>query len=154
MGVEVKKTKTVDAGGAAPPVVVSEPVVEQPILLETTVISRYAVHGEVYEKGRVYSFTPDQANRMLRLQDDRGIPVFRRYVQKPKVQTLSPGGPVVVDMSSGKGTVTLNDTADSKGRRIEVGDDDELRADGIDIDNFGEGSGDMTLGDLGDAVQV
>jgi hypothetical protein len=117
---------------------------ETKIPLELTVISRYVVHGVLYERGHTYEFTPEQADTMLRLQDDRGLPVFRRWKPKATVKRDSSQA-VRVDMTSGTPRVqaTRND-----GTKLMVDfTDEELEAAGIAIpDN--DNSGDMSLGDL------
>jgi hypothetical protein len=136
MGVQVTKKDSPQA-----------PAMEK-VLLELTVISRYVVHGVLYEKGRAYEFTPEQAETMLRLQDDRGLPVFRRWKPKPVAKRLDQQGPVVVDMTTGAPKVRVTQGQN----KVEVDfTPEELAEAGINLD---EGGGDMSLSDLNGGVKV
>lgn len=133
MGVTINKKTAPDA-----------PAPEMPakIRLEMTIISRYVVKGQLYEKGKVYEFLPEQAEEMLRLQDDRGIPVFRQWRAKVQPKRVDRDGPVLVDMSNGA-PVGDDTSVRVVNGRLEVGDDDELRAEGIELPDD-DGRGDMS----------
>lgn len=113
-------------------------------------LKRFVYQDHLYEHGIVYSFKPEGAAIMLRLQNDKGIPIFIRYVApKPKPLVAEPeiaagatvvAAPVEIDEVADKG---LKPVPRLPNQRIDAGTDEELGEflGGIE-------SGDLTSADL------
>ena len=114
--------------------------------LTLAIFQRYSRGGILYEAGKVYGFTAEQAEVLLAEEDD-GRPIWRKY-RAPKVEDGStPKEPEVI-LQTERELPVLNPVEAVNGR-LEVGTEDELKELGL----TGDGNGDEG-GESGPVVTV
>lgn len=111
------------------------PEAPKKIRIELAQYTRYVRKGVFFESEKFYEVTQAQAEMLFDDLDDYGVPIFRRYRPPvPKEQIIRDAeGRRGVDMSRDTVIEDLPDTEHSSIRAINVGDDDELRKEGIDL---------------------
>lgn len=108
---------------------------QEGVYLELARVQRLMMGGILYEKGKVYVFTPTQATRVLQQKDPQGIPLFTKAKPRTKLVEV----PVELTQFPTR-TVESDDPLVPSGvRSLDLGDDDpELQARLSALDEAGE----------------
>lgn len=118
-------------------------VPQDTVLLELSMYTNYTWRGHTFHKGKAYRFSRDDAMRLLSERDCER-PVWKMY-QKPAPKVVHENTEIdatqimseAVDMSMGKAKI--------ENKRIDIGTDDELKAEGILPPDDDEGGGNVTV---------
>jgi hypothetical protein len=106
--------------------------------LTLAIYQRYSRGGILYEAGKVYGFTAEQAETLL-AEEDEGRPIWRKY-RAPKVEDSAASKEPEVIIQTERELPVLNPVEVVNGR-LEVGTEDELKELGLPGDGKGDDGG-------------